>query len=116
MLPISALQRQDEANRMPEATFEYPSKPLTLLRVIEFVVFGIDINRQLPFLHDICQRIFVCADDVFGINRQRSRKFFCKSLRFRWAETVIAVGIGYPSRVVPKRQSIGAPVTAECPA
>ena len=50
VLALASLDRQDEANRFSETAFKDASKALTFLRVVELVVFRIDIDWKLALL------------------------------------------------------------------
>src|SRR5712691_7027962 len=76
----SPLKWQYETHRRPETPFENTAKAFALFRVVELVVFRIDIDWELPLGQEISERIFVCTNKVLGIDGQRSGEFIRESL------------------------------------
>src|ERR1051326_5021851 len=91
VLTVSTLYRQHEACRATKATLEDTAKPLTFFRFIEFVVERINIDWKLPLFQGVCERIFVRADEVIGIDRQYTRKFQGESMSLGFTKSIIPI-------------------------
>src|SRR5437764_1411276 len=112
---MSALQRQNKTDRISKTTLEYAPKPFPFLRLIESAFQRININRKLPLLQSVRERIFIGADEIIRIDGQRPGEFLRESFSVRGTEAVIAIGIGDQIRVAPERDSVRTPITTECP-
>src|SRR5262249_26645613 len=114
-LAEAALKWKHESRWLVQTALENPSKPLAFLGILEFVVFGINVDRKLPLLVYVGERVLVGCNDAFRIDRQRSREFFRESLCLFGTEAIIALRAGDPFGIVPERQAVRSPVTAERP-
>ncbi len=109
-------ERQHEAGRGAEAAAEHLAQPFALFRIVEVVELGIDVDRKLPLLVDVGERILVGRDHVLRPDAQALGQRFGKRAGILGVEAVVAIRAADECGIAPERHAVGAPVAGERPA
>ena len=113
---VPPLQRQCVASYLVQSALEQPAQALAFQRVLELAVEHVDVFRQGTLFPQVVIDIFETGLDGAALHAQVAPQHFQETQGVFRAERIVVLFARQPARVLPHRQAVGPPETAQRPA